>query len=240
MRSFWLSIAFSLIIIGCEKDFQSEIVYGILTDARDSTVYSTVTIGGQTWMSENLAYLPVRDSMPHIDSIREYSRTSEYYYLLEYTTDTTEKATQEEYQKEFGVLYNWQAALSSCPEGWKLPSDFDWKQLESYLGMKGSEADKTGWRISGNVDIKLKSTYGWYYEDNGTNESGLNVRPASYINAPSEPDSTGHSAFFWTSTIDLDSKWIWTRGIRALETGIARYTAEPSRGLSVRCVKNKT
>ena len=42
----------------------------------------------------------------------------------------------------YGRLYTWEAALTACPEGWELPGDEDWKQLEVFLGMSETEANE--------------------------------------------------------------------------------------------------
>jgi hypothetical protein len=69
-----------------------------------------------------------------------------------------------------GAIYSWSAAVNGqdsinpelepiqgvCPDGWHLPSDGDWKELEMFLGMTALSADSTGWR--GNIGGKLKST----------------------------------------------------------------------------------
>ena len=32
---------------------------------------------------------------------------------------------------EHGNLYTWEEALAACPEGWRLPTDEDWQNLET-------------------------------------------------------------------------------------------------------------
>ena len=81
---------------------------------KDGKNYKTVTIGSQTWMAENLAYLP------HTTPIHTYSVTEPCYYVYNYAI--------------YGVLYNWSAVLSACPAGWHLPSDSEWTILSKYLG----------------------------------------------------------------------------------------------------------
>ena len=60
--------------------------------------------------------------------------------------------------KLYGKLYNRYAIKSEkglCPEGWHVPSDEEWKQLEMAAGMSEPVTNRRGWR--GNIGGKLKS-----------------------------------------------------------------------------------
>jgi len=94
------------------------------TDKRDGRKYSYTTIGIQTWMTENLAYLP---TLSHLNSISE---TVNHYYVYGYEGTNISEAKATANFINFGVLYNWPAAISSCPDGWHLPSDQEFKILE--------------------------------------------------------------------------------------------------------------
>ena len=93
----------------------------------------------------------------------------------------------------YGALYTWSAAVNGlddidpelepiqgvCPDGWHLPSDGDWKELEMYLGMPALTADSSGWR--GNIGGKLKSTGRDYWlipNAGATNETRFSALPA--------------------------------------------------------------
>jgi len=122
---------------------QEEIV-GTFVDPRDKTEYSWVKIGNQVWMTENLKYLPSVGP----DTISE---TEPYYYVYGYYGTDVNAAKITESYKTYGVLYNWKAALISCPKGWHLPSSVEWHQLVEYLGGekiaggKLKETDTTHW-----------------------------------------------------------------------------------------------
>ncbi len=104
--------------------------FGHFTDSRDGHVYKTIQIGTQTWMAENLAYLP------HTTPTSTWSFTEPCYYVNDYN--------------KYGVLYNYPAALTAAPAGWHLPSDAEWKTLSNYLGggdvSGGKMKATTGWR----------------------------------------------------------------------------------------------
>ncbi len=97
------------------------------TDTRDNYTYRTVRIGSQVWMAENLKYLPSVVG-PNIAS-----NTEPYYYVYDYEgTDVTAAKATGNYQN-YGVLYNWPAALGACPAGWNLPGDAQWTELINYV-----------------------------------------------------------------------------------------------------------
>ena len=225
-------IAFVIITSGCEKNIRQLIVVDSFIDSRDSIVYTTVDISGETWMAENLAYVP------QIDTITGISETEPRYYSPDSIYIPVDQIRTSEYYVEYGILYNWLAALTACPPGLHLPSDEEWMALEEFLGMNNSELSETGYRESGNVDIKLKSRYGWELEANGSNISSFNSLPASFLNPPEPFETAGRGAYFWTSTQSQTSSQAWFRGLRADQNGVNRLTAKRSYAMSVRCIKD--
>lgn len=122
---------------------------GTFTDPRDGQTYTTIEIGNQVWMAENL----------------NYETSDSWWYDNSFANGDI-----------YGRLYTWDAALNACPSGWNLPSDEDWKIMEMALGMSQTEADDT---VNRGTDegMKMKSTSGWYKDGNGTNSSGFNALP---------------------------------------------------------------
>ena len=222
-----------VILIGCDKKIHEIIVVDYFTDSRDGNKYTTVLLGDQIWMAENLAFIPQSDSFPDI------STTDPRYYILDSIYVSAANARTSEHYMSFGVSYNWLAAISACPSGWHLPSDEEWIELEDFLGMRNSELDKADWRQSGHVDLKLKSQYLWALNANGTNISSFNAVPGLHNSYPEAIEDEGRSAYFWTSTQFISNNNVWFRGLRADEVGVLRLHAVKSRGFSVRCVKDK-
>jgi len=96
----------------------------------DGMSYPVVEIGEQSWMAKNLAYLPAVNT-----PIANQNVDFKAYYVNEYMGGNVEEAKATENYSKYGVLYNWNAAETVCPNGWHLPEDAEWKELESYLGM---------------------------------------------------------------------------------------------------------
>ncbi|OFY52253.1 MAG: hypothetical protein A2X22_07870 [Bacteroidetes bacterium GWF2_49_14] len=184
-----------------------------------------VRIGKQVWMAENLAYLP-KVSPPGI-----WSQTDPVYYVLLYYGSSTQEAKS----TGNGVLYNFPAAKVSCPRGWHLPTDDDWKEMELALGMDPAELDLIGARNSGSVGKKLKSNEDYIPPYGGDNSSGFNAKPSGSLYGDGRFLGYGGSdSFYWTST--SYGNMLFTRYLNGSD-GINRSGGSPLLGYTVRCIK---
>lgn len=179
------------------------------TDSRDGQSYATIEIGSQVWMAENLNF-----------------ETSDSWW---YDDDSANGDI-------YGRLYTWDAAITACPSGWHLPSDDEWKQLEMYLGMDQSEADKEGFRGT-NEGSKLKSSSAW----NGTESSGFNALPGGlqhlYDNV--RPSWLLIDLGQWWSSTEHQGTNAWSRMLKYTNDRVARYSSYKGwYGMSVRCLKD--
>lgn len=200
------------------------------TDSRDGKTYKTVKIGDQWWMAENLAYLPfVR---PNSLS----SLTNPYFYIYGYNGENVYSAKETTNFDTYGVLYNWPAAKEACPEGWHLPTDNEWKQLESEIGINESELDNKHWRGTDEGE-KLKANYGWSYCANCTNDYGFSALPGGCVIDGDIANNIGMQGAWWTAD-ENEGYTAWYRMLDYSESGIYRHFPSRSDGLSVRCVKD--
>ncbi len=181
----------------------------------EGNIYTTVKIGEQIWMQENLRVSVAPDS----------SEITSWLY-----NDDPQN------EEKFGRLYTWHVAMNGstsekaqgiCPAGWHIPSDGEWKILEMYLGMTQQEADLANtWRGSG-VGTKLgkggESGYEAVYAGRRTNYGSY-----SLLNL---------YEYVWTSTESGSNAWR-----RCLEAGVStvgRWNTFPKDyAFSVRCVKD--
>lgn len=194
-------------------------------DPRDGKVYNTVTIGSQTWMAENLAYLP---------SINEQSANSDslpYYYVYGFNGTNVNIAQTVGTYIIYGVLYNYSAAKNACPCGWHLPSDEEWTQLSTFLG---------GDDVSGG---KLKATgyNNWVNPNTGaTNETGFSGLPGGYRSSTDSFSGLLFYGYWWSSTVNVEENSPWVRWLSYNNATFGRgvYNGYKSYGFSVRCLKN--
>jgi uncharacterized protein (TIGR02145 family) len=103
------------------------------TDTRDQKIYKVVKIGNQIWMAENLNY-DVKDT--YIDFCYEKNSAN---------------------CSNYGRLYNYSTVKNVIPDGWHLPSDGEWKELEKYLGTDA------GIKVGPNGTSGLNLSFGGYY-----------------------------------------------------------------------------
>ena len=192
----WAQNAEGTIVYGDEKTFTTGsfiVTTGSFTDDRDNNVYNTITISGQTWMAENLAYLPEVCA----------SDAECGYWVYDYQGTDVGAAKAEANYSEYGVLYNWEMAKTSCPSGWHLPSDYEWSYLEVHLGMSITATIGEGFRGT-NQGGKMKeiSNAHWVDPNTGaTNISGFTALPGGLRdNSAKSFELMGTGANFWSSS----------------------------------------
>jgi uncharacterized protein (TIGR02145 family) len=151
-------IAFLSILVlftNCEKDLTPE--FSAVIDDRDNNEYKVVTIGNQTWLAENLRYLP---------QVHEWNNGSDVqprYYINAYNGTDVQEAKQQSDYELYGVFYNFPAAENACPDGWRLPGEEDWEELRQHVGKRNDEAYRS-------KDL-------WITSLKGNNNSGFNLIP---------------------------------------------------------------
>jgi len=237
------------IYYGEERSFITPDTFLLTVKDIDQNIYPTVRIGNQVWMAANLKVTRYSDGT-RLKLVEDKKTWYDFnMYAQAYCWYDNFEATGFIY----GALYTWPAAMrvtdaisdssksiqGVCPDGWHIPSDREWKELEMYLGMSRKERDTTGWR--GTVEGgKLKSTGTQYWENpntGATNESGFNAFAGGWRYGAGYDKDFGRSAIFWTSSMFADNGWI--RRLDYNSSEIYRNYTGLYEGHSVRCIKNK-
>jgi uncharacterized protein (TIGR02145 family) len=108
-----------------------------------------------------------------------------------------------------------------------------------HLGMGSEEAGAlAGWQGT-DEGKKLKSTSGWIYDGNGTNEIGFNALPAGAVSGDGVFEDQGVEASWWTSRFQFENTvycrhLLWGRD--DVRSGPSTFTS--GSGRSVRCVRD--
>ncbi|UCH14059.1 MAG: hypothetical protein JSV22_13270 [Bacteroidales bacterium] len=213
----------------------------------DGNSYSTVQIGSQIWMAENLKTTHYSNGASLVDGTGLADISGDYTtkYCFVYADNSANKNT-------YGLLYTWAAAVNGtsgsnavpsgiqgvCPAGWHLPSDEEWKELEIYLGMSESEADNEDWRgTDQGGKLKESGTTHWNSPNEGaTNASGFTAIAAGHRTNADTYTNMNTGACFW-STTSADSQ-AWTRLLLYNNAAVRRTDYFKNFAFSVRCVKD--
>jgi uncharacterized protein (TIGR02145 family)/uncharacterized repeat protein (TIGR02543 family) len=191
----------------------------------DGNVYTTVKIGTQTWMVENLKTTRFNDSSEIqlvTDSAAWTSLNTAAYCW--YNNDLIYKSNN------YGALYNWYSVNTGklAPKGWHVPSDTEWNILTTYLG---------GDNVAGGK-MKEEGTIHWASPNTGaSNVSGFTALPGGNRNHQGFI-SVGSFGSWWLSTenTDVDAS---RRYILNNSEDVSNFTTNSKFcGNSVRCIKN--
>jgi len=215
-----------IFLTDCEKDFftPSEPVTDI-----DGNIYTSVKIGAQTWMGENLKTTKYKNgiSIPNVKDGSQWLvlKTGAFCY---YENSLSNKSI-------YGALYNWYAVSTGnlCPAGWHVPSATEWKTLEEFLGGSYDAGGR----------LKEKGTSHWDKPNyGGINSSGFSALPAGIISTGWWSDfiefvGINYSTDFWTST-EADSQTAIERNLTSDDHVLGSGNIDKYSGISVRCIKD--
>lgn len=196
-----------------------------ITDA-DGNVYSTIKIGTQVWMGENLKTTKYNDGTPiplTPDKTEWFNLTTPGYCW--YNNDETN------YKSKYGALYNWYCVNSGklCPQGWHIPTYTEWNTLVKYLG---------GNSVAGG---KLKETGTLHWKDpntGATNETGFKALPGGFRRYNGEFLLCNSNGDWWSST-ELETDFAYNCIIH-YDSNHLNFFGQSIKtfGYSVRCIKD--
>jgi len=191
------------------------------TDPRDGQSYGTVKIGNQCWMAKNLNVgLMVNFSAGQSNNgiIEKYC-----YNNLSQNGDF------------YGGLYTWdemmnytkiKGAQGICPDGWHIPTDQEWQEMEMALGMSSSEASKSNtWRgTDQGTQLGPEGSSGYQALYSGRSVPGFGFTALESYE------------YIWTSDEAGDNAW--RRCLDIASPKVGRYDSFPKTyGMSIRCVR---
>jgi uncharacterized protein (TIGR02145 family) len=211
----------------------------------DGNVYTSVKIGSQYWLKENLKTTKYNDNteIPLVTDNAVWSTLTTPAYCWYNNDSVTYKAI-------YGALYNWYAvsALSNagknlCPVGWHVATDSQWTTLTDYLSKNGygygGNGDYIGKSLAATSGWSVLSTAGLVGNDQASNnKSGFTALPGgSRTSSGGGFYFLGNYATWWTATEEE------TTSARGIEIGfnmniVFRNDFSKPIGFSVRCIKD--
>jgi uncharacterized protein (TIGR02145 family) len=202
----------------------------------DGNIYSTVVIGTQEWMQENLktkhykngAAIPTGLS----DTLWQTTTTGAY---ADCDNDTSISAI-------YGRLYNWYAVADPrglCPTGWHEPEDWEWNVLVKAID---PNADTTCIQcvqsaIAGGAMKEIGTTH-WASPNAGaTNSSGFTGLPGGYRSNNGPYNTIGLDGYWWSATHGSTTS-AYNRFLNYNDNYVYSSSLDKTLGFSVRCVRD--
>ncbi len=202
------------------------------TDERDGQVYTTVEIGSQCWMAENLTLGEL--GVDYLNGDLQYGETNNEWEDLSNIPGYTAYDNDQSNVDEYGFLYNWNAVneLNLCPSGWSVPDTSDWQDLDQYVDNN----------YSGEVGDQLKDSGSGWCESSPCGEVGFNALDGRRRWGWDSYSFYSDISAYWWSSNDTGDGWSG-EGYR-IKTDLfdnAQFeivdSVYRSNGFSIRCLK---
>jgi uncharacterized protein (TIGR02145 family) len=181
--------------------------------------YTTVKIGTQTWMVENLRSTKLNDGtlISNLTNATEWMNATSPAYRW-YNNDVVNKPS-------YGALYNFYAMSNSkfCPAGWHVPNDAEWQTLIGFVGDVNTASNK----------LKEAGTAHWNTDFGATNESGFTALPGGYYWAGSYY-TIRYGGLWWSTNSTTTSSSYLQLGSKC---ELITFNSK-GYGFSVRCIRD--
>jgi uncharacterized protein (TIGR02145 family) len=196
------------------------------SDYRDGKSYTTVQIGTQCWMAQNLN---IGTRIAGSTEQTNNTTIEKYCYV-----------NNEDYCDVYGGLYQWNEIMNYsttpgiqgiCPTGWHLTTDAEWTILIEYLG--GEMFAGGNIKTTGAIE---EGTGLWYSPNTGaTNSSGFTALPGGLRYTDG---LLGHLSYYgyWWSSSPLDASNAWYRRLDYDNAQVYYGFTDKVHGFSVRCL----
>jgi uncharacterized protein (TIGR02145 family) len=194
------------------------------TSYPNGTATPVLTICCQSWMTKNLDVDTYRngDPIPQVSDQTTWGALTTGAWCY-YNNNVANGPI-------YGKLYNWYAVNDPrglAPEGWHVPTDFEWTTLSTCLG---------GDAVAGGA-MKETGTTHWTTPNTGaTNTSGYTGLPGGnrgLINF----NTVGALGLWWSST-EGAATLAWCRRLNSSGGNIDLFNTTKISGLSVRCIRD--
>jgi len=231
-------------------------------DPRDNRKYSSVKIGSQIWMAENIAFLNNDSHQKWIfveETVIDHKIVEKSDFIVEMEKEINESLSSEGEISPYAftnISKNCEWECNELSDGWCYYNN-DTSLLSEYGVLYQWEAAKRvcppGWHLpseeewlelkqylskDGASGIKLKSKNIWpQSSDAASNESGFSAKPGGYCYQKGVFMSHGNEGWWWTATSKDSDIVVMTLDSQSYGLNTSS-TADKNAGCSVRCVKD--
>jgi uncharacterized protein (TIGR02145 family) len=227
---------------------------GTVTDI-DGNVYQTIVLGEQEWMAENLKVKKYSDGT----AIQNITGDSEWMNLPN-NNETKAYCWFEDdinNKDKYGAYYTYGAAVNgisyvtsdiqgACPDGWHVPSNSEWSEMENYLSDNGFNYDGTIGGGGAKIAKALAANLDWITSTDvgvignnlsANNSSGLALMPGGYRITTYGEFLNKEFGMWHTSEVNINGqsyyRYLWYGN-----TSINSLKGDKSTGRNIRCTKN--
>ena len=226
-----------------ETDIDSAVFYqpyGYGANDIEGNIYATVILGAQEWFAENLKTTKYNDGtdIPLGPDNSSFFGVNHDAYICLDSCDF------------YGNIYNFfvidsvaNGGRNACPIGWHVPSDEEWKELESFLGMATSDLDLEGTFRGTNEGSMLAGGDSLWYIGNLINDisfgsTDFNALPAKCFGFETPLNGMDKRFTAWWTSSPSSSSNAWIRSLDCNFTNIWRYNSQKIEGAQIRCIKD--
>jgi uncharacterized protein (TIGR02145 family) len=207
----------------------------------DGNNYSTVKIGDQCWMKENLKTTKFRNEViiPNVSDASTWETLESGAYVW-YDNDLSWKHL-------YGALYNWYATIDPnglCPEGWHVPTASEWTTLSNFIGGTGSPHGnelKSCRQVNSPLGGECNTTDHPRWNENGyehgTDDYGFSGLPGGNRYSFGIFSYIGVLGIWWSST-ENSSTYAYDRILDYGNGFIGISQSSKQTGYSVRCLQD--
>ena len=217
-----VGVSFFLLATSCGKDSEGNTL--VIKDG-DGFVYTTVTIGSQTWLVENLKtsrYINGDRIVTTNPGTADITGEIDPKYQWSYNGDEVNVSA-------YGRLYTWYVIADSrgiCPAGWHVATDAEWTALTSFLG-ESVAGDK----------LKEAGSAHWSVLNTGTNLTGFSALPGGCRTDINTFKYLGYEGSWWSSK-EFSTTSAYYRTMASVNSNLERSNNKKNMALSVRCIKD--
>ncbi|TVQ15198.1 MAG: hypothetical protein EA361_06305 [Bacteroidetes bacterium] len=228
---------------------------GTVTDV-DGNVYSTVQIGYQEWMAENLRVSRYNNGTPIPTGLNDsqWSQATSGAYAVHPPDGLDGLDTDDEVMIAYGAYYNWYAvnhnnAQAICPVGWRVSTHEDWSQLTDYIienhtGVvfeTAGDALKTCRQINSPIGGDCDTQEHPRWEENaqyfGRDFYGFGAVPAGRRFTNGQYYELGNYGYWWTA--DEENENLAKHRVMYYDAGfVFDNHINKKNGFAVRCVRD--